>query len=102
MAKINTGAHASIGASLADADQARTPAPLEHRDDDAVRGADRQQVHDHGLERHEQAAEHEHQQEERQHQHRADEDRQALGGVRGEVVGRGGEPTDLHRDLGRR
>ena len=32
------------------------PSPLEHRDDHAVRGADRQQVHDHGLERHERSS----------------------------------------------
>ena len=34
-------------------------------------------------------------------QHRAHEDRQARRGVGGEVVGRGGEPADLHVDLGR-
>ena len=37
---------------------------LEDRDDHAVGRADRQQVHDHGLERHEQRSEHEHQQHE--------------------------------------
>ena len=42
------------------------PAPLEQRDHHAVRGADREQVHEHGLQRHEQRPEHEHQQQERQ------------------------------------
>ena len=36
-----------------DADDVAQPAPLEEGDDDAVGRADRQQVHDHGLERHE-------------------------------------------------
>ena len=51
---------------LADADELLAPAPLEDRDDHAVRGADRQQVHDRGLERHEDRSEHRHQQQEAQ------------------------------------
>ena len=62
--------------SRATPNSAVAPAPLEHRDDHAVGGADRQQVHDRGLERHEDRAEHDHQQQERQHDHRADEPRQ--------------------------
>ena len=61
------------------------PAPLEQRHDDAVGGADRQQVHDHGLERHEQRPEHDHQQQERQREHGAEEVRQARREVVGEV-----------------
>ena len=83
------------GPSLPTPMRLRAPAPLEHRDDDAVGGADRQQVHHDRLQRHEQAAEHDHEQQERQQQHRADEDRQAIGGVRREVVDRRGEPADL-------
>ena len=63
-------------AALADADEVLHPAPLEDRDDDAVGGADRQQVHDDGLERHEQRAEHGHQEQERQSEHGAEEERQ--------------------------
>ena len=55
---------------------AAAPAPLEHRDDHAVGGADRQQVHDRRLERHEHRAEHHHQQQERQPDDGADEQRQ--------------------------
>ena len=51
------------------ADEALAPAPLEHGDDHAVGGADRQQVHDRRLERHQHRAEHDHQQQERQRHH---------------------------------
>ena len=88
-----------------DADQARAPAPLEHRDDDAVRGTDRQQVHDDGLERHEQRPEHDHQQQEAEHEDRADQERQPVAEVVGEVDRRRVEAADLarrHRSRGRR
>ena len=85
MANRNIGTHASIGPDLVDADQVHAPAPLEDGDEDAVGGADRQQVHDHGLERHEQAAEHRHQQQEAEQQHDADQQRHAAGEVVGEV-----------------
>ena len=64
---------------LVDADQLHAPAPLEDGDEDAVGGADRQQVHDHRLERHEHAAEHGHQQQEAEQQHDADQQRHAAG-----------------------
>ena len=54
------------------------PAPLEHRDDDAERRPDRQQVHDHRLERDEHAAEHHEQEQEAERQDCADEERQPV------------------------
>ena len=84
MANIIIGTNGSMGPA-ADADDAAEPAPLEHGHDDAVGGADRQQVHDHGLERHEQRAEHHHQQQERQRQHGDEEVRQPRAEVVGEV-----------------
>ena len=85
---------------LADAEQAGTPAPLEDGDDHAVGGAHRQQVHDHGLQRHEHAPEHGHQQQEREHQDGTDQDRQPRTEVLGEVDAAGGEPTDAHVEPG--
>ena len=70
---------------LADAHRALHPTPLEDRDDHAVGGADRQQVHDHGLQRHEQRSEHEHQQDEAQQQDRDEHVRQAPAQRVGEV-----------------
>ena len=84
MANSIIGTNGSIGAPF-DAEQAAAPAPLEHGDDDAVGGADREQVHDHRLERHEQRPEHDHQQQERQAQHGGEEVRQRVGQVVGEV-----------------
>ena len=77
------------------ADGALAPPPLEDGHDDPVGPPDRQQVHHHGLQRHEQAAEHEHEEQERQDEHRAHEDRQAVRGVGGEVVGHGVD-RELH------
>ena len=71
--------------ALAEADELLAPAPLEHGHDQPVGGADGQQVHHDGLERHEHRAEHGHQQQERQHEHDAEEDRQPLAEVRREV-----------------
>ena len=71
--------HERLDRGALDVEQAAAPAPLEHGDDDAVGGADRQQVHDHGLERHQQRAEHHHQQQERQAEHGGEEPRQPLG-----------------------
>ena len=73
------------------------PSPLEHRHHHAVGRADREQVHDHRFERHEQAAEHGHQEQEAQHEHRADEDRQPRGQPLRHVDARRGEPADVHR-----
>ena len=53
MAKNIIGAKVSMGPGCEAGDVAE-PAPLHDGDGDAVGGADRQQVHDHGLERHEQ------------------------------------------------
>ena len=74
-----------------DAEEVGAPAPLEHGDHHAVGGGDRQDVHDDGLERHQDRAEHDHQQQERQRQHGAEEDEDAAAEVVGEVdVGGGG------------
>ena len=78
-----------------DADQVLRPAPLEDRDHDPVGRADRQQVDDHRLERHQEAAEHQHQQQERQHQHRGHDQREAIGQERREVDVGGGEAAHL-------
>ena len=86
---------------LVDADQAHAPAPLEDGDEDAVGGADRQQVHDHGLQRHENTSEHSHQQDEAEQQHDADEHRHAVADEPGEVGRPGRGPTDLGVDPGR-
>ena len=74
------------------------PTPLEHGNDDAIGGADRKQVHDDGLERHEQRPEHDHQEKERQAENGTEEDRGSLCEVRGEVfVSRTGtRHEDLH------
>ena len=61
---------------LVDADAGRAPPLLEHEHDDAVGGADREQVHHRGLDRHEDRAEHDHQQDERQADDTADEQRE--------------------------
>jgi hypothetical protein len=92
MANSIIGTNGSIGAGL-DAGDAVEPTPLEHGDDHAVGGADRQQVHDHRLQRHQQRPEHRHQQQERQRQHRPEEVRQAGGEVLGEVDLDGTEPV---------
>ena len=88
------------GPGLLDAEDAVPPSPLEHGDDHAVRGADRQQVHDHGLQRDEQAAEHGHQQQEAEHEHRADEDRQARRQSFRHVDARRGEAAHVHLHVG--
>ena len=93
MAKSIIGMNGSIGAGSTPMMSLR-PAPLEDRDDHAVGGADRQQVHDHGLERHEQRAEHRHQQQERQRQHGPEEVGEPAGEVVGEVDHRGHEAGD--------
>ncbi len=54
-------------------DEFVAPSPLEDGDEHAVGGADRQQVEDCGLERHDRRAEDASEQEERQHDHRGDE-----------------------------
>ena len=79
MANMNIGTKLTIGQRSCDAEQAGAPALLEDGDDHAVGGADREHVHDRGLEGHEQRAEHDHQQQERQPDDRADEQRQAAG-----------------------
>ena len=89
-------------AFLADADEALDPAPLEDRDDHAVRRADRQQVHDHGLERHEQRSEHEHQQHEAEEQDREEHVGQALPERVGEVDADRGLAADVHVEVGAR
>ena len=58
---------------LGHADEFVAPSPLEDGDEHAVGGADRQQVEDCGLERHDRRAEDASEQEERQHDHRGDE-----------------------------
>ena len=78
-----------------DADEVGAPAPLEDRDEHAVGRADRQDVHDDGLERHEERSEDHHQEQERQRQHGAEEDERAAGEEVGEVDVGGGRPGDL-------
>src|SRR5581483_3714036 len=55
-----------------------TPAPLEHRHHHAVGGADREQVHDDGLERHDDRPEDHEQQQEAEQQDGTDEDREPV------------------------
>ena len=96
MAKSIIGMNGLIGPAF-DAEQLAGPAPLEDGDDDAVGGADRQHVHEDGLERHEQRPEDRHQQQERQGQHGAEEDEHALGEVVGDVDVDRGAAGDLRR-----
>ncbi len=67
------------GHVLADAEQAAAPAELEDGDDDAVGGADAEQVEDGGLDGERQAAEGGHDEEEGDRDHNGDDDRQAAG-----------------------
>ena len=71
-------------------------------DDDAVGRADRQQVHDHRLEWHQQTSENDHQQQEAEDQDRTDEQRQPSTQVFGEVDAGGGLATDLDVNTRRR
>ena len=66
-----TGMNETIGTPAVDADQARADALLEDRHDDAVGGADRQQVEDRRDERDPQRAEGRDQQQHRQADHDA-------------------------------
>src|SRR4029453_15282126 len=79
-------------------EQVLEPPPLEHGHHHAVGRADRQQVHQGGLERYRDGAEHDHQQQERRRQDRGDEDGQGVGELAGEVVGHGGQAG--HGDVG--
>ena len=76
MAKSIIGANDWMGPVPVDTDELAEPAPLEHSDDHAVAGADRQQVHDRRLDRHEHRAEHHEQQQERKPDDDAHEQRQ--------------------------
>ena len=78
MANSIIGAQASIGPFAAEADEAVADAPLEHGDQRAERGGDREHVHDHGLRGTTMLWNTNSQQQERQQQHGADEERQAL------------------------
>ena len=80
-------------------DQLGAPAPLEHRDEHAVGGGDRQQVHERGLERDEDRPEHDHQQQERHRHDGGDEQRQAAGDAVGQV-GDHGPAGERHRGVG--
>ena len=102
MANRNIGIHASIGPLRSTPISSDAQPHWKIGDEDAVRRADRQQVHDHRLERHEDAAEHGHQQQEAEQQHDAQQPRHPLAHVRGEVRGAGGGPADLGVDAGRR
>ena len=81
-------------------DHLLAPSPLEDHDDDAVRGADGEEVHDHRFQRHEEAAEHRHQEQEAEQEDRADEQRHPLAHVVGEVGGGGRGAPDLGLDAG--
>ncbi len=83
------------GRARIDTEHAAEPSPLEDHHHHAVGGADRQQVHDDGLERHEHAAEDDEQQHEAQQEHTADEPRQSAGEDRREVDADRGLPSDV-------
>ena len=74
--------------------------PLEHHHDHAVGGADRKEVHDDRLQRHENRAEDGHEQEEAQEEHDADEERETFADEVGEIDTAGREPADIGGDSG--
>ena len=67
-----------IGTRLVHADRSGAPAPLEDRDDHAVRRSDAEHVESSGLQRHQHGAEHDHQHQERQPHHGSEEPRHPL------------------------
>jgi hypothetical protein len=92
-----------------DPEQGAEPAVLEDGDDDSQRGADREQVHDRGLQRDDQRAEHDHQQHGGEQHDDADEVRQPVGerarevdicrGRSADEGGRAGLPLDRRDDV---
>ena len=83
---------------LRDADQVSERSAADREREDTERGrTGRQQVHDHGLERDHDRAEHHHQQQERDQQHAAEEERQPVSGPPGGVEVRGHHATDVRR-----
>ena len=84
-----------------DPEQAAEPAPLEDRDDDTERGADREQVHQRRLERDQQRPEHDEQEQRREQDDAGDEDPQLRRDDVREVDLRRCEPADVDRRPGR-
>ena len=97
MANNIIGRKLSIGPA-AHAEEVGAVALLEHRHQHAVRGADRQQVHDDGLQRHQQRTEHDQQEQEAEQQDERDEVRQPLLQQRADVVECGGDAADVRDD----
>ena len=89
MANIIIGRKTSIG-PFVDADDATEPAPLEDRDDDAVGRADREQVHDRGLDGDDDRAEDGGQEQEADPDDAGEEQRHALADAIGGIDVRGG------------
>ena len=85
-----------------EAEQAVEPAPLEDRDEDAEGGADREQVHQHRLQRQEQRAQHHHQDEEAEREDEEDDLPHRAADLVAGVVAAGGFAADVDgRDLAR-
>ncbi len=78
------------------ADQFVQPAPLEHGDNHAVGRADRQQVHQRGLDRDENGPEHDKQQQERQADHDRHEHREPSAEDVAQVVVDRSDAADVH------
>ena len=76
------------------------PSPLEHRDDDAVGGGDRDQVHECGLQGHEDRSENHHEKNEGTEDDRTDDIGQILHNEVSEVDERCGRATDVRLDIG--
>src|SRR5215207_6856574 len=87
-------------AGAVDPDQAGAPSPLEDGDDQPEGGADAEQVHHHGLQRHQDRAEDDHQQQRREQDDDADEERQLVGDRRPEVLEDRGDAADVHLGAG--
>ena len=85
---------ASIGPAWAPS-QAAEPAALEHRLDDPERGRDREQVHQRGLHRDHERAEHHEQQQRGERDHDADEQRELAREHVREVDLRSGRAADV-------
>ena len=100
MAKIPIGQLDRHRGRLRDADQVAERAAADGQRQHAEGGGARQQVHDHGLERHQDRAEDHHQQHERHQQHAAEEQRQPVGDAAGGVEVGGGHPADVDGQTG--
>ena len=104
MANRKSGSHDSMTGASRKPEEARADAVLEHQHEDAVGGADRQQVQDDRLERHHDGAEDHQQQQEAEPEHEGEHERQVvpLRLDRVDGLGRRAADEDLRRRRRRR